>query len=346
MKEFRITTLRFVLNKMTAADGDKYYRLSNNPAVMKFVTGYALNREESDEMLEGFLIENSSNTFFGRYLIEDIKTGELIGAAKLDKVGREIEIGYRIQEEHWGKGVATEIAGSLIEFARNKLGAKRVIAFVNVDNQASIRVLEKAGMKNVETIEDIDEVKYKFSFSPQTDSVMKKVLYVIFGLIVLFLIAALVMPKDYAVEREIVINKPRAEVFEYLKSLKNQDNWSVWMAKDPNVKKSFTGIDGTVGFTSKWEGNDEVGKGEQEITKISEGNRIDTQLRFIEPFESTNNAYMITESAGENQTKVKWGFAGKMPYPMNGMMPFMGMEKSVGKDFADGLANLKGILEK
>ena len=182
MDEFRIIIQRFVLNKMTAADGDKYFRLSNNPAVMKFVTGYALNREESDEMLQGFLIENRSNTFFGRYLIEDIQTGELIGAAKLDKFGSEIEIGYRIQEEHWGRGVATEIARGLIDFSRNHLQAKKVIAFVNVNNKASIRVLEKAGMENVETIEDIDEVKYKFSFSPRTDSVLKKLLNVVFGL--------------------------------------------------------------------------------------------------------------------------------------------------------------------
>ena len=182
MDEFRIIIQRFVLNKMTAADGDKYFRLSNNPAVMKFVTGYALNREESDEMLEGFLIENRSNTYFGRYLIEDFKTGELIGAAKLDKFGSEIEIGYRIQEEHWGKGIATEIASGLINFSKNTLRAKKVIAFVNVNNKASIRVLEKAGMENVETIEDIDEVKFKFSLSSQPDSALKKLLNVVFRL--------------------------------------------------------------------------------------------------------------------------------------------------------------------
>ena len=166
---------------MTAADGDKYFKLSNNPEVMKFVTGYALNREESDEMLESFLIENRNKNFFGRYFIEDFTTGELIGAAKLDKAGNEIEIGYRIQQEYWGRGIATEIATGLIDFSKNKLHAKKVIAYVNVDNSASIRVLEKAGMENIETIEDIDEVKYKFSFSPQTDSVLRKALNVIFG---------------------------------------------------------------------------------------------------------------------------------------------------------------------
>lgn len=342
----RIETQRFVLTKMTATDGDKYFRLSNNPNVMKYVTGYSLTRSESDEMLKGFLREYGNNTYLGRYLIEEKENNTLIGTAKLDKIGKEIEIGYRVLEDQWGKGIATEIASGLIEFATTKLGAATVIAFVNVNNLASIRVLEKAGMTNIEMIEDLDEVKYKFSYSLKTNQSMKKVLYIIIALIAVVLIAAFIMPKDYAVKREIVINKPKAEVFEYLKMLKNQDNWSVWMSKDPNIKKDFTGTDGTVGYTAMWEGNKDVGKGEQEIKNIVDGERIDTELRFIEPFESTNNAYMTTESVGPSSTRVSWGFSGSMPIPMNVMLPFMGMEESVGKDFQDGLNNLKAILEK
>ena len=346
MKVKTISTENFVLTKMTAADGDKYFRLSNNDNVMKYVTGHALDRQESDKMLRTFLAEYGNDTYLGRYLIESRYSGELIGTAKLDMDGSEVEIGYRIMEEHWGKGIATEIARGLIHFAKQTLHAKQVIAYVNVANAASIRVLEKAGMVNVERIEDLDEVKYKFIYSPQKNPLMKKVLYIILGLIVIVLVAAFIMPKDYAVEREVIINRPKSQVFEYIKSLKNQDNWSVWMGKDPNIKKNYTGTDGTVGFTSMWEGNKDVGKGEQEITKITEGERVDTQLRFIEPFESTNDAYMITEAVDPSATKVKWGFSGSMPIPMNVMLPFMGMEESVGKDFQDGLNNLKGLLEK
>lgn len=345
MRALKIRTKRFVLTKITAEDGDKYYLLSNNPNVMKYVTGFALNRQESDAMLLGYVKENQTTTTFGKYLIEDRKTGALVGIAKLDRYGSEIEIGYRIIEAFWGKGFATEIALSLIRFSL-AYRPSAVIAFVNVTNHASIRVLEKAGMTNIERIEDLDEVKFKFSYSPQNNLKMKKVLYVILGLIALVLIAALIMPKDYAVEREVVISKPNAEVYDYLESLQNQNNWSVWSKKDPNIKMNFKGTDRTVGYTYFWEGNDEVGKGEQEITKITKGERIDTQLRFLKPFESTSEAYMVTEPLGENQTKVKWGFTGVMPYPMNAMLPFMGMDKTVGKDFADGLANLKAILEK
>lgn len=341
-----IHTEHFVLTKMTASDGDKYFRLSNNSNVMKYVTGYSLTRAESDKMLQGFLEEYGMDTYLGRYLVEDRLSGELIGAAKLDKIGGDIEIGYRVMEEFWGRGVATEIATGLIRFAKRVLRARDVIAYVNVANTASVRVLEKAGMVNTETIEDLDEVKYKFNYSPKNSPSMKKVLYIILGLIALALIAAFMMPKDYSVEKEIVVNKPKAEVFEYLKSLKKQNDWSVWGRRDPNMRKEFSGTDGTVGFVSMWDGNDDVGKGEQEITKIEEGLRIDTQLRFLKPFESTSDAYMITEAVDSTSTKVRWGFTGKMPIPMNLMLPFLNMEESIGKDFQDGLTNMKGILEK
>jgi uncharacterized protein YndB with AHSA1/START domain len=144
----------------------------------------------------------------------------------------------------------------------------------------------------------------------------------------------------------VVINKPRQEVFDYVKYLKNQDNFSKWASMDPDMRTSYRGTDGSVGFVSAWESDDKnVGKGEQEITGIIEGQRIDYELRFIEPFESTSLAYMITEDVSDQHTKVRWGFTGRMNYPMNLMLLFMDFEKMIGDDFEHGLENLKAILE-
>jgi hypothetical protein len=175
---------------------------------------------------------------------------------------------------------------------------------------------------------------------------LKKILLGIVGIIALLLIAALFVDKDFSAQRNIVINKPKAEVFAYLKSLKNQDNWSVWGKRDPNMKKEFVGTDGTVGCISKWSGNDEVGVGEQEIKAITEGEKIDFELRFKKPFESTSKAYLTTEAIDSTNTKVTWGFSGSMPYPMNLMKVFMNMEEAIGNDFDEGLNNLKMILDK
>ncbi|HEX9150497.1 MAG TPA: SRPBCC family protein [Flavobacterium sp.] len=178
-------------------------------------------------------------------------------------------------------------------------------------------------------------------------NIIKKILLGILAIIAIALIIALFLPKNYAVEREITINQPKDSVFNYVKYLKNQDEFSVWSKKDPAMKKTFKGTDGTVGAIAAWDSKDKnVGVGEQEIKKITEGERIDFELRFKVPFESTDNAYIITEAMSPNQTKVKWGFNGKMPYPMNLMLPIMNMEKMLGKDLQDGLNNLKIVLEK
>ncbi|HMY84252.1 MAG: SRPBCC family protein [Saprospiraceae bacterium] len=176
---------------------------------------------------------------------------------------------------------------------------------------------------------------------------LKKIFAVIAIIIAIPLVVALFVKKDYVVEREIIINKPKAEVFEYIKFLKNQDNYSKWNMMDPDMKKTYQGTDGTVGFISAWESKKEnVGAGEQEIVNMIDGERIDTKLRFKVPFESQNDAYMITEDMSNNQTKVKWGFKGAFPYPFNLMGLFMDMEKAVGGDLEVGLQNLKNLLEK
>lgn len=177
--------------------------------------------------------------------------------------------------------------------------------------------------------------------------ILKYILGIIVVIIVIILIVAAIAPTEYAVEREVTINKPVIEVFDYVKHLRNQDNFSKWATMDPDMKKTFTGIDGTIGFISAWESNNkDVGIGEQEIMKIDEGKRIDLELRFFEPFEANDNAYMITEAIDTTATIVKWGFDGKMDYPMNIMLLAMDMEEMLGSDLQDGLNKLKIILEE
>jgi uncharacterized membrane protein len=177
--------------------------------------------------------------------------------------------------------------------------------------------------------------------------ILKKLLLGVAILIGLVLIVAWFTNKNYSVEREIVINKPKQQVFDYVKFLKNQNNYSKWATMDKNMKTSYKGTDGTVGFVSGWSSeSNQLGTGEQEITKISDGDRIDYELRFIKPMESTSPAYMTTESVTDSTTKVKWGMSGTMAYPTNATMWFMDMNKMIGDDFDSGLTALKGILEK
>jgi hypothetical protein len=155
----------------------------------------------------------------------------------------------------------------------------------------------------------------------------------------------LLAPKRFEVNRSIIVNKPLAEVFNYLKYVKNQDDWSPWKKKDPNMKQTSEGTDGEVGFISKWEGNKVVGSGEQEIKRIVENESVETELRFFKPWKSHSDAYLRVVGLESQQTNVTWGFSGKNKFPFSIFMLFMNMDKAVGKDFEEGLNSLKQQLE-
>ncbi len=175
-------------------------------------------------------------------------------------------------------------------------------------------------------------------------NILIKILIGIGTLIAVLLIVALFVKKEYTIEREITINKPKAEVFNYVKHLKNQDNYSKWVMQDPGMKKEFRGTDGTVGFVYAWDSNKKnAGKGEQEIKSIKEGERVDVEVRFQKPFQGVATAPIITEGMPANQTKVKWAMNGNTKYPLNFMNLFM--DNMLGKDLEASLNNLKTILE-
>jgi uncharacterized protein YndB with AHSA1/START domain len=174
---------------------------------------------------------------------------------------------------------------------------------------------------------------------------LKIILIALVLIIAIPLIIGLFTNKEYAVERSIVIDRPKQEVFDYIKYLRNQDHYSKWAEMDPNQVTTYTGIDGTPGFISAWEGNKDVGKGEQEITRVVDGERLETQLRFVEPFKSESDSYMVTESLGDEQTLVRWGFSGRMSWPLNLFLLMMDMDETIGADFDYGLGKLKSILE-
>ncbi|HEX8357588.1 MAG TPA: polyketide cyclase, partial [Segetibacter sp.] len=79
------------------------------------------------------------------------------------------------------------------------------------------------------------------------------------------------------------------------------------------------------------------------IKSIKEGERVDVEIRFERPMEGVNHAPIITESVGNNQTKVRWGMTGKSPYPLNFVNLFI--DGMLGKDLEKSLVDLKGILE-
>ena len=170
------------------------------------------------------------------------------------------------------------------------------------------------------------------------------ILLIVTSIIASLLIIALFIKKEHYVKREIIINAPGQKVFDYLKLLKNQEQFNKWAKADPNRQWEFKGTDGTVGFIIAWSGNKDAGEGEKEITNLVEGKRIETQIRFVKPMVTTANVIMETEWLADNQTKVHLINSGTLKYPMNIFIPMA--EKKFPKDMDASLATLKNILEK
>jgi uncharacterized protein YndB with AHSA1/START domain len=177
-------------------------------------------------------------------------------------------------------------------------------------------------------------------------NILVTVLLVIVGMIALLLIIGLFSKKGYVIERSVLINKPKQEVFNYVKLMKNQDHYSKWVMKDPGMKKDFRGTDGTEGFVYAWNSTDkQAGEGEMEIKNIRGQDRIDMEIRFVRPMKAVSEATFVLEPAG-SQTNTKWSFKSEMKYPLNVMMLLVNFEKLLGKDMEESLKMLKTNLEK
>ena len=173
------------------------------------------------------------------------------------------------------------------------------------------------------------------------------VLSVLAVIVATLLIAAIFLKKDYLVVREIIINRPRQEVFDYIKYLKNQKEWSIWGSTDPNMKTTYSGIDGTVGFIYGWESdNKRVGRGKQELKKIVDGEYVEyTEWDLRYAGNPHTQGYWVIEAVSDNVTRIKWGYAGRVNYPLNLMIVFF--EKLMGDgSLYPSLASLKTKMEK
>jgi len=176
---------------------------------------------------------------------------------------------------------------------------------------------------------------------------MKKILYVIGSLVVIVGVLSLLAPNDFKVERTVSINAPASLVYSNISFFEKHQNWSPWNEKDPDLKYWIDGEDGKVGAIYNWEGDENVGVGEQELTALKENESVEMKIRFMTPYEVENDAWFNIVKGEESSLNVSWGIAGSMGFPMDIMMMvgIMDMDAQVGPDFEKGLINLKSICE-
>ncbi len=172
---------------------------------------------------------------------------------------------------------------------------------------------------------------------------MKKILYVIIGLVVLYLILCLLGPKDFAASRSISIKAPAALVQTQMADFKFfQEKWSPWSELDPAMKTTYEGETGKPGYKYSWESNvKDVGKGSMLLNGIK-GDTTDITINF-EGMGDSKVYYIAKDENGS--TSVTWSMNGEASFLMRGMMLFMSMDKMMGPTFEKGLNKLKTSIE-
>jgi effector-binding domain-containing protein len=172
---------------------------------------------------------------------------------------------------------------------------------------------------------------------------MKKIIYVIIGLIVVYIILCLFGPSQVKVERSTDINIPADFIKSKIVDLNFfQETWSPWTEKDPAMKVTFTGETGKQGNKMSWESDKkEVGKGSMTY-QYTHGDTIMESL-FFEGQGEAKIFHVITSN--ENSSKVTWSMQNSVPFFFRAMMLFMNIDKMVGPDFEKGLTKLKTALE-
>lgn len=173
---------------------------------------------------------------------------------------------------------------------------------------------------------------------------MVSIFSIILSVVAILFLSGLIMRKAHFVEREIIVNQSLPHVFNYIKFLKNQDEFNIHTMASSDRIRNFKGEDGFVGFVYAWSGDKGAGVGEKEILEIVDGEKIVFEIRFKKPMVTKARIVMKTECIAENQTKVIWSNSGELIYPINILIPLM--EKSVGKGMQKSLLNLKRILEE
>lgn len=160
-----LETDRLLLREFVEEDAEAFFKLNSDPEVSRFVPDKPLlNVEQARQILVDHPIADYRKYGFGRGACILKSTGEQIGMAGLkylEELG-EVDVAYRLMPTHWGHGYATEAALASVRFGFDNLRLKSaagrirrvrtIIGLVMPENIASARVLEKTGLRYVETV--------------------------------------------------------------------------------------------------------------------------------------------------------------------------------------------------
>jgi len=170
--------------------------------------------------------------------------------------------------------------------------------------------------------------------------VVKYVLYVLGGLVLLFLIVALFLPSHFTVERSITINASDSLVYATTLDFNSRQSWDPWIEMEPDAQVAVTGTPGSIGSGWNWQG-EKIGSGKLTVVHLESNRLIKSDIYFDMDSEPAAVTWRFEPSA--SGTTVYWRIEGDLGYPVERYFGLM-MDSMVGEGFEKGLSNLKKVV--
>jgi len=166
-----LETERLILQQVSIDDAELILNLLNEPSFIRNIGDRNVRTlDEAREYILKWMVGSYKENGFGLYLVlqkEDDTPIGICGLLKRDILD-DVDIGYAFLPQFWSKGYATESALVVKDYARKTIGLKRIVAITDLDNQESIRVLEKIGFRYEKMVrlseDDIDLKLYSIDF--------------------------------------------------------------------------------------------------------------------------------------------------------------------------------------
>ena len=170
------------------------------------------------------------------------------------------------------------------------------------------------------------------------------ILMVIPIVVVVFAGIVALQSSEFRIARTANMRVPAPAVFAQVNDFHNWEAWNPWGKLDPAMKQTYQSAAAGTGAVYTWTGNKEVGEGRMTIIESRPNDLIRINLEFFKPFAATNLAEFTFRPEGD-QTAVTWSMTGKNNFMAKAIHLFMNMDKMIGAQFDQGLAQIKSVVE-
>lgn len=153
MAIFELLTLRLRLREFQTCDALGFYQMNADPEVLRYTGDHPF---KDIKAAENFIstYDHYAKYGYGRWTVERLEDNAYLGfcGLKYHPKTSEVDLGYRLDRNFWGKGYATEAALACLDYAFRSLKLNQVIGRAAQQNTGSLRVLEKIGMRKLKPI--------------------------------------------------------------------------------------------------------------------------------------------------------------------------------------------------